>query len=171
VRGGCVALGCRLISTTLATIVAVAVSSLPARAEVAVNAAPPSLDAPGETRRMQALVDDLRTRLALGHDVHVAIVPGNPKVVSVKPLNDGSGGFQLAVEAGILGELTEDDRRAVIAHELGHVWIFTHHPFLHTESLANEIAMRVVTRESLEQVYEKLSARGSLKGQARRFAD
>ena len=33
-------------------------------------------------------------------------------------------------------------------HELGHVWIFTHHPYLQTEQLANRIAMRLVSRTS-----------------------
>ncbi len=46
--------------------------------------------------------------------------------------------------------------RAVVAHELGHVWMFTHHPYLPTEMLANEVALRVVDRQVLEQVYEKV---------------
>ncbi|MCI0721982.1 MAG: hypothetical protein L0338_23875, partial [Acidobacteria bacterium] len=45
---------------------------------------------------------------------------------------------------------------ASIAHELGHVWIFTHHPYLQTELLANQIALRVVAREDLEKTYEKV---------------
>jgi len=57
------------------------------------------------------------------------------------------------------GALTDDDIKAVVAHELGHVWIFTHHPYLQTEQLANEIAMRLVTRESLEPVYAKVQKR------------
>lgn len=68
----------------------------------------------------------------------------------------------------VSGQLNEDELRAAVAHELGHVWIFSHHPYLHTERLANEIAMRVVSRESLERVYEKLWARDSAKRQVRR---
>jgi len=55
---------------------------------------------------------------------------------------------------------------ASIAHELGHVWIFTHHPYLQTELLANQIALKVVTREELERVYEKVwkdKGKGDLK--------
>jgi hypothetical protein len=48
--------------------------------------------------------------------------------------------------------------RAALAHELGHVWVFTHHPFLQTERLANEVGRRVVSRASLERLYKKLWA-------------
>ena len=51
-----------------------------------------------------------------------------------------------------------------MAHELGHVWIYTHHPFLQTEELANEIAMRVVSRELLESLYQKVWERTGTKG-------
>ena len=50
-----------------------------------------------------------------------------------------------------------------MAHELGHVWVFTHHPYLQTEKLANKIAMRVVTRDSLVSVYQKLWEHGGTK--------
>jgi len=39
---------------------------------------------------------------------------------------------------------------------LGHVWIFTHHPYLQTELLANQVALRVVSRENSERIYEKV---------------
>ena len=35
----------------------------------------------------------------------------------------------------------------------------THHPFLQTERLANEIALRVVERKQLELVYRKMWVR------------
>jgi hypothetical protein len=56
-----------------------------------------------------------------------------------------------------------------VAHELGHVWIFTHHPYLQTERLANSIAMRGVTRESLERVYRKVWQREGVKGDLVQF--
>ena len=66
----------------------------------------------------------------------------------------------MSFEESFIGTLNEDELRAVIAHELGHVWIFTHHPYLQTEALANNVAMRVVTRDSLERVYAKVRQHG-----------
>jgi predicted Zn-dependent protease len=64
--------------------------------------------------------------------------------------------------------LDDNELSASIAHELGHVWIFTHHPYLQTELLANQIALKVVTRENLEKIYEKVwKDRG--KGDLREF--
>lgn len=113
---------------------------------------------------IQGVVDHLRTLLEMADAVHVAIVDVNPRVVSVEPPASGHGPFVLAVERGFLEELTEDDLRACVAHELGHVWIFTHHPYLQTEQLANRIAMRVVSRESLERLYLKLWKRTGAAG-------
>ena len=45
-------------------------------------------------------------------------------------------------DAAFLDTLTDDEVEAEVAHELGHVWIFTHHAYLQTEGLANQIAMR-----------------------------
>lgn len=52
--------------------------------------------------------------------------------------------------------LSQEELKAVIAHELGHVWIFSHFPYLQTEILANEIAMRAVSRDSMKKIYAKL---------------
>jgi hypothetical protein len=49
------------------------------------------------------------------------------------------------------------------------VWIFTHHPYLQTESLANSVAMRVVSRESLTKTYDKVWKRAGTKGEIARF--
>jgi hypothetical protein len=38
------------------------------------------------------------------------------------------------------------------------VWIYTHHPYLQTEALANQIAMQAVTRSALEKLYGELWA-------------
>ena len=67
----------------------------------------------------------------------------------------------MAFEGAFVDSLTDDELRAVVAHELGHVWIFTHHPYLQTEQLANKIALRVVTRETLERVYDKVWPQGA----------
>jgi c-di-GMP-binding flagellar brake protein YcgR len=95
-----------------------------------------------DTVQLQRIVDDLKARLGIPYQVTVAIVDRNPLMASVAPVS--GGGFALSFEAGFAEHLTEDELTAVIAHELGHVWIFTHFPFLQTEQLANEIAMRVV---------------------------
>ena len=56
----------------------------------------------------------------------------------------------------MLDRYTPDEIEVVLAHELGHVWIYTHRPFLQTERLANIVGQRVVERESFEKVYSKL---------------
>lgn len=115
---------------------------------------------------VQTIVDDLRSRLAIPYEVVVELVPSNARLVSVARSDDR---FHLSVEDGFFATLSPEERLAAIAHELGHVWIFTNHPYLHTEQLANRIAMQVVSRESLASLYEKMWARGGTKGDLTRF--
>ena len=115
-------------------------------------------------KHLQNVVDSLKTRLAIPDTVAVAIVPVNKLVVSVERAKNGSPGFTLSVEDGFIQRLSDDEVGAVVAHELGHVWIYTHHPFLQTEELANEIAMRVVSRELLESLYNKVWQRTGTRG-------
>ena len=117
---------------------------------------------------LQSRVDEMRERLSLRQAVTVSIVPENPRMVSVAP-TPAEAAFHMSFEHAFLAGLNEDELSAVIAHELGHVWIFTHHPYLQTEQLANRIAMRVVSRSSLEKVYEKVWARDGTKGDLDRF--
>jgi hypothetical protein len=107
-------------------------------------------------KRAQELVDQLRASLSIESDVAVVVVPYHPLVFSVEPTDRTKKRFLLSMELGFLQMLNDDELRASLAHELGHVWIYTHHPYLQTERLANEIGMRSVTRESLEKVYTKL---------------
>jgi hypothetical protein len=123
-----------------------------------------SLSLVAREKQLQDVVDDFRRRLAIPDAVVVSIVPDNKLVVSVTRLKDREHGFAATFEAGFLEDLSEDELGAVIAHELGHVWIYTHHPYLQTEELANEIALRVVSRESLDGVYEKVWKRTGTKG-------
>jgi predicted Zn-dependent protease len=89
-------------------------------------------------------------------------------VASVEAGGD-EGPFTLSLQEDFLDTLSEDELKAVIAHELGHVWIFTHHPYLQTERLANDIARRLVSRDVLVTVYEKLWKSQGTKGDLVRF--
>ena len=112
--------------------------------------------AASESRRVQELVDAMRLELAVSHEVSVELVAANPLKASVEPVKGAAGTYRLSIEQAFLEQLTQVELRAVIAHELGHVWIYTHHPYLQTEQLANQIALRVVSRESLDSVYGKV---------------
>ena len=118
---------------------------------------------------IQGVIDELRVRLSLPATVTAAMVPTNPLLVSVEAAPERGETFHLTFEDGFLETLDDEELRAVVAHELGHVWIFTHHPYLQTEQLANDIALRLVSRESLERVYGKVWARSGVKGDIARF--
>ena len=119
--------------------------------------------------KLQLVVAELKERLELPAPVVVSIVPSNKLMMSVEAPSEENGPFLLSIDASFLETLTEDEIKAAIAHELGHVWVFTHHPYLQTEELANQIAMRAVTRQSLERVYGKVWGRGGMKGDLVRF--
>ncbi len=124
-----------------------------------------------KTERVQILVDQFRARLNLPRAVTASIVPENPLLVSVSPPSQIDGAYGLAFEGRFLDRLSDDELKAVVAHELGHVWIFTHHPYLQTEAGANQIAERLVTRQTLERVYAKVWPKGAPRGVVARFAD
>lgn len=105
---------------------------------------------------VQEVVDECRDALGLSPMVRVVLVDENPRVVSVARDIGAPDAFVLAFARGFLVELTAAEVRAVVAHELGHVWIFGHHPYLQTEQLANEVALRLVTRAELESAYRKV---------------
>jgi hypothetical protein len=109
-------------------------------------------------RRAQEIVDDLRAELSIDRAVNIAIVAHHPLVFSVERDATHKDRFVLSMELGFALLLEDQELRAALAHEIGHVWIFTHHPFLHTERLANDIGQRVVSRDALAKVYSKLWA-------------
>ena len=95
--------------------------------------------------RVQRLVDDYIPKLGMSAHVEVVVVPRDELMVSVEPVA-GAARFRLSVDESFLQELSADELSATVAHELGHVWIFTHHPFLPPEAGANDVAMRLVPK-------------------------
>jgi hypothetical protein len=106
--------------------------------------------------RLSETARRLLDRLQLHASVSVRIDEKNDSIVSVETLPDDV--FVVSFDEVFLKSLTEDEAAAAIAHELGHVWIYTHHPYLQTEELANEVALRITDRETLKRVYQKMSA-------------
>ena len=133
----------------------------------------PKTEATGHphTRRVQDLVDGLRARLALASSVRVSMVPKNALLFSVEVDKTIRNTYVLRVDEGSVAQLTDEELEAVVAHELGHISIFTHHPYLQTEQLANQVAMRVVNRSTLEAVYHKVWERGWTKVEIARVLD
>ena len=129
----------------------------------------PSRDTRTTAAHGQDIADQFKALLGITATVEVAVVPRDPLLVSVTPAPGRPGTFLLSIEEAFLRTLEADELRAVIAHELGHVWIFTHHPYLQTEQLANRIAMRLVSRESLASVYPKVWERTGVTGDLARF--
>jgi hypothetical protein len=127
---------------------------------VLLNAAPISRDlfdiVAVRTARAGEIVNQLRAALQIDSDVQVAAITYHPLVFSVEPLDKSKDHFVLSMEINFLLKLDDDELYAALAHELGHVWIFKHFPFLQTERLANSIALRVVPRENFESLYMKL---------------
>ncbi len=109
----------------------------------------------GSLASLTAVVFELRAALEIPHQVEVVLVERNALVVSVSRHPKNASHFVISCEKGFLYLLTVDEIRAAMAHELGHVWIFTHHPYLQTEDLANSIAGRVVSSADLKQVHSK----------------
>ena len=103
----------------------------------------------------------MREDLGVTLEMSVELVASNPLRASVEPVRGAVKTFRLSIEQAFYDQLTEEELRAVVAHELGHVWIYTHHPFLQTEQQANQIALKLVSRGSIEKVYGKVWAAGA----------
>jgi hypothetical protein len=121
------------------------------------------------SRQLQRILDRVKERLGLDYPVTLEIVARNRHLISVEPLKDGKRTFLVRIEERMLTLLGSDELEAALAHELGHVWVFTHHPYLQTEQLANDVAMRVVSRDSLARVYDKVWKAGAEKGDLATF--
>ena len=123
----------------------------------------------GPERRAQLVVDALRARLGLAATVTVQLVDRDVRMASVRINAANPGGFVLSLQRDFIDRLTTAQLEAALAHELGHVWISTHHPYLQTEQLANRIAMRVAPRERLVEVYEAVWGADALHGSFEKF--
>lgn len=113
---------------------------------------------------LQQMTDDLRGRLQITERVQVELVDHNPLVMSVETLSGRKGPFVISADRDFIYGLSVSEAEAAIAHELGHVWIYTHEPYLQTERLANDVAMRVINRSAFEPVYEKVWQRTGVRG-------
>jgi hypothetical protein len=112
----------------------------------------------GNAGHLAQIAQELCGHLHLIDHIEVQIDEENSKMVSSEPLPGQAHAYRISFDREFLESLSDDEITAAIAHELGHVWIFTHHPFLQTEALANNIALRVVDRETMKKVYSKLWA-------------
>ena len=151
-----------LYATTLALFVAMSFAAGNAAASDSGTEAAAEIQA--KALRVQKVIDDLRRQMSLSRDVIAAIVPRNPLMVSVLSPVERNGAYRVAFAGEFLDTLSDEELRAVVAHELGHVWIFTHHPYLQTEQAANKIALKVVARETLDRVYAKVWPHGAPAG-------
>jgi hypothetical protein len=106
--------------------------------------------------QINRILQELCERLSMQQSIQVSITAHNEHLVSIERVVVPRETFTLSFDEQFLKTLTDDELTAAIAHELGHVWIYTHHPYLQTEELANEIAMRLVSRESLMKTYAKV---------------
>lgn len=113
---------------------------------------------------LQDVTDQLRGRMEIVERVVITVVDYNPLVMSVETLGGRSGPFVISADREFISSLSADEVKAALAHELGHVWIYTHHPYQQTERLANEIALRVTTTDILVPVYEKVWKRLGIRG-------
>ncbi|RPJ56853.1 MAG: hypothetical protein EHM23_22380 [Acidobacteria bacterium] len=110
--------------------------------------------------RIRLIVDEFRARVGIEERIEIAIVPDDRRLVSVCRSKEDKGVFLLSFDADFLSTLDREELYAAVAHEFGHIWIFTHRPYLQTEALANSKALVLVSEESLEKVYLKVSEFG-----------
>ena len=118
----------------------------------------------GSIAHLQDVTDRLRNRMEILERVVVTVVDHNPLVMSVETLGGRSGPFVITADREFIGSLNAEELQAALAHELGHVWIYTHHPYLQTERLANEIALRVTSLDVMPPLYEKVWKRLGIRG-------
>jgi len=130
---------------------------------VQLHASSSRADQPVRNTRLEKIATELATTLEMNKRVQVVIVPENDRVVSVEPFVSGEG-YRVEFEKAFFEQLNDEEVTAALAHEVGHMWIFNNAPYLQTEALANEIALKVVPRKPLETLYAKLWSYTSVTG-------
>ena len=122
-------------------------------------------------RKIAALIRNFSGRLGIKQRVVATIVPANEHLASVESVERERDTYRIKFEASFLRTLDERDLNAAVAHEMGHVWIFTHFPFLQTESLANRQALKLVSRADLARVYDRVWKRKGERGDLSKVLD
>jgi len=114
-----------------------------------------SSSTPVRNAKLEKIASGLAASLEMRKPVQVIVVPENDRIVSVEPFLNGQG-FRVEFEQAFFDQLNDEEIVAALAHEIGHVWIFSHPPHNHSEPLANEIALKIVPRKQMEALYIKL---------------
>lgn len=113
-------------------------------------------------QRIMAIIEDFKSRLDIAEEIRAEIVPWEKRLVSVRRFGENREAFLIRFDENFLTTLGEEELRAAVAHEMGHVWIFTRRPYLHTETLANRKALLLVSNECLEKLYMKVAEFGRI---------
>src|SRR5262245_26689484 len=74
-------------------------------------------------KRIRNLIEERKKQMGINQEIESVIVPQNELIVSVQPVRERKGVFKMSFEDSFLNTLDDGELRAVIAHELGHVWI------------------------------------------------
>src|ERR1051326_904327 len=92
--------------------------------QTTVAAAPPQ-----SVEKIVSVSKDLKKHLRIASSLEIRIVENNRLALSKQPMPDRPSDFLLLIDTRFLERLDKEELRAALAHELGHVWIFTHHPY------------------------------------------
>lgn len=141
----------------VAVTIAVLLSSLVSPALLYAEDSP---DTHSRLATIRLAVDDFRAKLGIEDRIDIAVVPEDSRLVSVCRSKDEKRVFVISFDANFLSALDEEELTAAVAHEFGHIWVFTHHPYLQTEALANRRALTLVSQASLDRIYLKVSQFG-----------
>ena len=115
-------------------------------------------------KKIERLVQQFSDRLGITQNIRVSIEPGNVRLASAESTPGENNKYRMSFNEDFLRNLNEAELGAAVAHEMGHVWIYTHFPYLQTESLANRQALKLVPREALERVYQKVRKWNGVEG-------